>query len=75
MMTTDRTHPHVEWFERTGHCGGCGQPGSYCLCTPRRPCACAALHEMGSGLQADAANTFAVVPVSDDQGELFGGVS
>lgn len=61
---------HVDWFERTGHCGGCGQPGAYCLCTEKTPCGCRALHEMGSGRDADPAEVFAA-PVDDNQGELF----
>lgn len=58
---------HREWFADTGHCGLCGQPGRWCQCTPRNPCGCAALHEMGSGIGADPLETFADIPVSDDQ--------
>lgn len=29
-----------EWFERTGMCGHCGNPGDECLCTPADPCGC-----------------------------------
>lgn len=57
------------WFTRSGHCGGCGQPGDFCLCTPRNPCGCRELHPMGSGLDADPLTVFAT-PVSDDQQEL-----
>jgi hypothetical protein len=61
---------HVTWFERTDHCGGCGQPGAYCLCTYRHPCGCAHLHQMGSGVDVDPAAAFAVA-TDDQQGELF----
>jgi hypothetical protein len=61
---------HIDWFERTGHCGGCGQPGAYCLCTDARPCGCRHLHAMGSGRDADPIELFAV-PIDDNQGELF----
>lgn len=66
----ERVAEAVTWFERTYHCHGCGQPGAYCLCTDARPCGCAHLHTMGSGIGADAAEVFAE-PVSDDQQELF----
>lgn len=56
----------VEWFERTGHCGQCGQPGSFCLCIPRSQCGCRALHEMSSGVAADAVDVFADNPVVQD---------
>lgn len=29
-----------EWFERTGCCGHCGNPGEDCLCTHDDPCSC-----------------------------------
>lgn len=60
----------VEWYERTNHCGRCGQPGAYCLCTARNPCGCQELHVVGSGLEADAVEQFAE-PISTDQTELF----
>jgi hypothetical protein len=47
----------LEWFRRTGHCGKCGNPGSYCTCTT--PCGCADQHEVGSGLGEDALDQFA----------------
>lgn len=62
------------WFERTGHCGQCGQPGTYCTCTDRRPCGCRDLHVMGSGLGADALDQFTLHADDDDdddQQELF----
>jgi len=61
-----------QWFLRTGHCGACGNPGSYCTCTVA--CGCDDLHEVGSGLRPDALDQFAEVasvPVSDEQAELF----
>ncbi len=65
----------VEWFTKTGHCGKCGQSGNYCLCTDREPCDCQALHPMGSGKDPAALDGFAVVDVSADQGDLFGGAA
>jgi hypothetical protein len=65
---------HRDWFERTGSCGGCGQPGTWCQCAERRPCRCRDLHVMGSGIGVDPLDVFAAggpVPVSDEQGELF----
>lgn len=63
---------HVAWFERTGHCGQCGQPGDYCLCgtAKRDRCGCHELHPVGSGLAADAVDQFSASTV--EQGELFG---
>lgn len=64
-----------DFFQLTGHCEGCGQPRTYCLCPPSRPCKCRLLHEMGSGLKPGALDQFADIPpavVGDDQGELFG---
>lgn len=61
----------AEWFARTGHCFSCGQPGSYCQCTERRPCGCRGLHLMGSGLEADPLDVFAESTVSDEQGDLW----
>lgn len=58
----------VSWFIRTGHCGVCGQPGSYCLC--RTSCVCAAYHPTGPGLGVDAVNSFSVPIVEQDS--LFG---
>lgn len=60
----------LDWFDRTGHCGGCGQPGNFCQCNPRLPCGCRDLHPMGSGIDADPLATFAE-PVPDNQPELF----
>jgi hypothetical protein len=58
-----------DWFAATGHCGKCGQPGDYCLCTPRQPCGCSDRHAMGSGLVPDAIEKFA--EVAPDQDGLF----
>lgn len=60
-----------EWFERTGHCGGCGQPGEFCLCAPARSCACRDLHPMGSGIKAAAVEVFADAAAGPDQDGLF----
>lgn len=62
-----------DWFRRTGHCHGCDQPGTYCQCVEAAPCGCRGLHPMGSGLAADAVETFAD-PVGE-QAPLFGGGS
>lgn len=62
----------VAWFQRTGHCGGCGQPAQFCLCTDRTPCGCRTLHTMGSGIAADPLDVFAAPEVPVDQQELFG---
>lgn len=67
---SDRVAEAVTWFERTEHCHGCGQPGGFCLCSDRRPCGCAHLHAMGSGIDVDPAAAFAVA-TDDQQGELF----
>lgn len=70
----DRQVRDITWYEATYHCGRCGQPGGYCLCTDAAPCGCAHLHAMGSGLRPDALDTFAeqpAVPVSDEQVELW----
>jgi hypothetical protein len=65
-----RREQQRQWYRDTGHCGVCGQPGVFCLC--RKPCACADLHECGSGLAADVVDVFSEAPpVSADQGELF----
>lgn len=56
------------WFERTGHCGGCGQPGSFCQCTPRNPCGCRELHPMGSGIDVDPAEVYAVAVTVEQEG-------
>lgn len=69
LPSNDRTED-AAFFERTGHCGQCGQPGGYCLCTPRAACGCAHMHEMGSGLDPAALEQF-VAAASVDQGELF----
>jgi hypothetical protein len=60
------------WFERTAHCGRCGQPGAYCTCTAGSPCGCRELHLMGSAREPAAIATFAE-PVAVDQDALFGG--
>jgi hypothetical protein len=71
-----RVAADVDWYERTGHCGGCGQPAvAYCVCTPRLPCGCHERHPMGAGLADDALDAFAEVTVPDGQGDLFGGAS
>lgn len=62
----------VDFFTRTGHCGVCGGPGSYCTC--RKPCPCAHLHTVGSGLADDALDAFAdtaPVVVCDEQEAMF----
>jgi hypothetical protein len=67
-------HLHVTWFQRTSHCGGCGQPAVVCLCTERRLCGCRDLHPIGGGIGVDLADMFAEpvpVPTTDDQAELF----
>lgn len=60
----------VAWFERTGHCGSCGQPGTFCQCTSQEPCGCRDLHVMGSGINVDPVAAFGVA--DDGQGALFG---
>lgn len=62
----------LAFYRRTGHCRGCGQPGTYCQCRDSFPCACAGLHPMGSGVADDAVNAF-LVEVSGDQPDMFGG--
>jgi hypothetical protein len=62
-----------EWFERTGHCGRCGNPGEYCTCTKGNPCGCADLHDMGSARLPAALEAFMPVIVTIDQPDLFGG--
>lgn len=57
-----------DFYLRTQHCGACGQPGTYCLCT--EPCGCHELHEVGSGVGVDPVAVFAQ-PRNDDQSELF----
>lgn len=59
----------VEWFERTGHCGRCGQPGDYCTCTAASPCGCGHLHPVDSARDADALDRFAAP--GPDQDGLF----
>lgn len=56
------------FYERTGHCGACGQPGGYCLCIER--CGCSDLHPVGSGLDPDAISRFADTGI--DRPGLFG---
>lgn len=67
----------AEWFATCGHCGHCGNPGEYCTCTPRDPCGCRHLHDMGSAKVVDALKAFE--PVSEvtcaDQLDMFGDVS
>lgn len=63
------TGPAVEWFTRTGHCHGCGQPGNFCLCRDSEPCGCRAYHPMGSGREPDALGQFVEAP--PDQDGLF----
>lgn len=68
------TATDAEWFLATSHCGHCGNPGDYCTCGPRDPCACRDLHTMGSARLPGALNAFTdTVPaeVGDGQGELF----
>lgn len=69
-MSDPQPHdPQIAWFLDTAHCGNCGQPGDYCLCTPRNPCGCRDLHPLGSGLQDGALDRF--IEVSDDQEGLW----
>jgi hypothetical protein len=63
-----RVATHIEWYQRTGHCGQCGEPGVFCVC--RTPCGCHELHECGSGLLRDPAEVFAETG-SPDQDGLF----
>jgi hypothetical protein len=56
------------FYARTEHCGACGQPGTYCVCTS--PCGCADLHPLGAGLTLDALEQFAEADV--EQPGLFG---
>lgn len=63
---------HVAWFVRTGHCGQCGNPGTYCTCTYTAPCGCAQLHEVGS---AGDLGPFIVRTIDAIQDDLFGGES
>lgn len=67
-----RDATHVEWFRRTGHCGQCGNPGTYCTCTYTAPCGCAQLHEVGS---AGDLGPFIVRTIDAIQDDLFGGES
>jgi hypothetical protein len=73
---------HIAFYRRTAHCGGCGNPGTYCTCRKGEACGCADLHEMGSAYRPGALGQFlddfgefptAPPVVSDDQPELFGG--
>lgn len=59
----------IRWYRKSGHCGGCGQPGEFCLCRETKPCACRRYHPMGSGLKAHPAEVFAENP--PDQVDLF----
>ena len=74
------TEPADAFYRRTGHCGVCGNPGTYCTC--RKPCGCAALHEVGSAYRPGALAAFIEtidaidfppppMVVGDDQPELF----
>lgn len=36
-----------EWFERTGHCGHCGNVAAYCACTSDDSCGCGP-HELAT---------------------------
>lgn len=71
-LVREKMSADVAWFERTGHCGGCGQPAEFCLCNRNAPCGCRDLHTMGSGIAADPLEVFAAPEVSADQQELFG---
>jgi hypothetical protein len=60
----------IEWFERTGHCGRCGDPGGYCTC--RGQCPCAHLHPPGSARDEDALDRFTQpVAIDDIQPDLW----
>lgn len=60
----------IEWFNRTGHCAQCGQPGDYCTC--RSQCPCADLHPAGSARDEDALARFTErVEIDDQQPDLF----
>lgn len=61
----DRQHA---FYERTEHCGACGQPGGYCICVT--PCGCHELHPVGAGLELDALDRFADSGI--EQPGLFG---
>ncbi len=63
----EQEQAHIAFYRRSGHCGACGQPGNYCMCTDNRPCGCRGLHVLGSGLTQDAATVFAD-PVPDQDG-------
>lgn len=60
----------IAWHAKTGHCGGCGQPGDWCQCTPRAPCGCHDLHPMGSGIGRDPLDLFTDQPPAE-QGTLL----
>lgn len=70
VAAPDKAAAAVAWYQRTGHCHACGQPGAYCLCTSE--CPCHELHPVGAGRAPDALDAFAEVVISDDQGSLFG---
>lgn len=61
----------VEWFERTGHCGNCGNPGEFCTCHAKDPCACRHMHRMGSAREPGALEAFADAAPSADQEVLW----
>lgn len=68
----------LAWYEQTGHCGLCGDPGVFCTCPRTTKCGCRDRHEVGSGLMPDAINGFAEEPIlvgydQPDQDDLFGG--
>lgn len=63
----------VAWFERTAHCGLCGNPGDYCTCTDSTPCGCYQLHVVGSARLPDALDQFQPDAVAIEQDDLFGG--
>jgi hypothetical protein len=67
---TEPHNPDAAWFARTGHCGLCGQPGDFCLCTPRNLCGCRELHPVGTGRTTDPVELYAD-PLDLDQGELW----
>lgn len=69
MADTETRTGDVDWYLRTEHCGRCGQPGDFCVCTTRNPCGCGDYHPMGSGLAPDALEAFRTA--GPDQGGLW----
>lgn len=70
-MTVRDAAGDIEWFNRTGHCGRCGNPGVYCTCSESSPCGCRGLHDMGSARLPDALEQFMPDIIHVDQENLF----